>query len=60
MKEYAFEHLKLMMLDKAATVVQAMIRGNIARIQHQKLKVQFTYNLWTITQDSYVYSMSNT
>ena len=23
MKEYAYEHLKLMMLDKAATVIQA-------------------------------------
>ena len=41
MKEYAYDHLKLMMCDKAATVIQAMIRGHIARIQHQKLKVQF-------------------
>ena len=40
MKEYAYEHLKLMMLDKAATVIQARMRAHIARIQHQKLKVQ--------------------
>ncbi len=39
MKEHAYEELKLMMEDKAAVVIQAVIRGHVTRRQHERLKV---------------------
>ena len=41
MKDYAYEHLKLTMSDRAATVIQALIRGHAARVHHEKLKVRY-------------------
>lgn len=42
MKDYAFDHLRLMMYDKAATVIQAGMRAHVARRRHVRLQVRVT------------------
>ncbi len=42
MKEYVYEQLKMMMTEQAATVLQAVVRGHLARKLHERLKVCFS------------------